>query len=70
MNSICATPTFVMTATSGAANAASGAISPGMVHPDFPNGNFIFGCCLKHRARQADMIVEIPFRFRDAKSPR
>ena len=41
-----------------------------MIHPDFPDGDFVFRVCRQHGAGQADVIVEIAFRLGDAKLPR
>ena len=39
----------------------------GMIHADFPNGDLIFRRRFQHGARKTDVIVEVAFRFRDAK---
>ena len=41
-----------------------------MIHAQFPDRDFVLGIALQNRARQADVIVEIAFRFRDAKTSR
>ncbi len=39
-----------------------------VIHPQFPDRDFVLGVALQNRARQADVIVEIAFRFRDVKT--
>ncbi len=61
---------FVMIAASGAAIFAERCDFAGMIHPDFPNGDFILGSRFQNRAWQAYVIVEIAFGFGDPKSSR
>ena len=70
MNSMCATPMFVMMADVRRGDLRERRDLARMIHPDLPDGDFVLGRCLQHRPRQADVIVEIAFRFRDAKTPR
>ena len=43
---------------------------PGMIHPDFPNRDLVLGTGRQNGLRKSDVIVEIAFRLRDAKSTR
>ena len=38
----------------------------GMIHPDFPDRDFVLAARFEHGAREADVIVEIAFGFGDA----
>ena len=68
MNSMCATPIFVMMRSIGRGNFRQRRNFAGMIHSDFPDRDFIPRCGLQNCSRQADVIVEISFRFRDSKS--
>ncbi len=65
MNSMCAMPMLVMIATSGAAISASGAISPGWFMPISNTPDLVAAARAQHGERQTDVVVQIPFRFRD-----
>ena len=39
-----------------------------MIHPNFPDGDFVVRIRLQHGARQSDVIVEIAFGFRDSET--
>ena len=54
---------FVMMATSGAASCAKAAIFARMIHPDFPDSDFILRCRRQHRLRKTDVIVESSLLF-------
>jgi hypothetical protein len=40
-----------------------------MIHSDFPNGDLVFRICRQHGLGQANVVVEIAFRFGDAELP-
>ena len=37
----------------------------GMIHSEFPNTDFILGCCLQNCSRKTDVVVEIALRLGD-----
>ena len=66
---MCATPMLVMIATSGCASCARRSDFARMIHPDFPDPDFILGSRLENCTRQANVIIEIAFRLCDPETP-